>query len=1229
MTTKTATNSIQRILLSVIGSMFTLSVVFVSPVFMQQQGGPYTMTKAVVAGGGSSSTNNNTSLTGTIAQGVLGISSANNFSLNAGFWQNDPAGTQTISGNITYCAASTPVGVPNVQLNLTGTTSSSTNSDVAGNYQFSALPPSGGYTVTPSKGGAVSGINAQDIGRIRRFVALLDTPSPCQTIAGNVDNANPSVNAQDVGVLRRYVALLPNTGDAGTWKFNPPNVTVAGQPGSQTANFEAILVGDVDGNWIPSSPQGKPSSQLPTVSLSVSFPNTSANQGVTVFVPVTVSGTLTPGDNVLGYTLDLTFNQSVVATVADPGQSFSTAGTISASGTVTENKTLSTNRLRLVVDFNNPLVFSGTQTLIYIKLNVIGSPGQVSNLSWNAALPPEFGNGPPSITTTPVDGSLTVNNPSAVRLSSFSATGYDNGVFLEWKTGLEVDNLGFKIYRESGGRRELLNPGVIAGSALLTGAAQLKTGRSYTWWDSANNQAAQYWLEDLDLNGNRSLHGPFGIQQKSGKPLTRSVAATLSQIGRNPARSTQATSIHQIAGSETRLQQQQELSAASAVKITIREEGWYSVKRADLVAAGLDPNAEAGSLQLFLHGQGVPISVVGEESHSFDSIEFYGTGQDTPSTDAHVYWLTSTGKNGMRIKHVKGEGAQQTATSFPFTVERKDRTIYFSGLRNGDKENFFGPVISTVPVEQTLTVSHLASNSSAPARVEIKLQGVTEVSHTVGVQLNGTFVGQVSFTGRAEGSLTVDPPQSLLSEGINIISLTGQGGPSDISLVGSIRITYQHTFTADDDSLRFIASGNQEVRIAGFSSSAVRVIDITDLDSPTEIDGKVEDDKSGFAITVTSPEAGNRTLIAFSDSDKHPASLAVNVPSNWRQKEQAADLVIIARRDFFSAADTLTSARQKQGFKVALVDIEDIYDEFNYGEKSPQTVKDFLTFAGANWKLAPRFVLMLGDASFDSRNYLGAGDFDLVPTKLVDTEFMETSSDDWLADFNNDGLPEMAMGRLPARTSDEAEVMIKKVLNYASGRTSEEALLVADLNDGYDFESATRQLRPLLPSSLRIEEIDRGALDPTTAKRQLLEGLVRGPLVVNYAGHGNVDLWRGELLTHADAGSLANSERPTVFVMMTCLNGYFQDPVLDGLAESLMKVEAGGAVAVWASSGMTLPMEQWLMNQELYRLLFGRGSLGAPPMTLGEAVVRAKASIGDQDIRRTWILFGDPTMRVR
>jgi hypothetical protein len=93
---------------------------------------------------------------------------------------------------------------------------------------------------------------------------------------------------------------------------------------------------------------------------------------------------------------------------------------------------------------------------------------------------------------------------------------------------------------------------------------------------------------------------------------------------------------------------------------------------------------------------------------------------------------------------------------------------------------------------------------------------------------------------------------------------------------------------------------------------------------------------------------------------------------------------------------------------------------------------------------------------------------------------------------------------------------------------------------------------------------------------------------------------------------------------MTCMNGFFHDTHIESLAEGLMKAEQGGAVAVWASSAMTLPNEQAAMNRELYGNLFG-----AAVTTIGEATVKAKAAIGDADVRRTWILFGDPTTRLR
>ena len=159
---------------------------------------------------------------------------------------------------------------------------------------------------------------------------------------------------------------------------------------------------------------------------------------------------------------------------------------------------------------------------------------------------------------------------------------------------------------------------------------------------------------------------------------------------------------------------------------------------------------------------------------------------------------------------------------------------------------------------------------------------------------------------------------------------------------------------------------------------------------------------------------------------------------------------------------------------------------------------------------------------------------------------------------------------------------------------------------------------------MKVEEIKRGGIDAATAKSLLIESINRGQKIVNYTGHGSVNGWRSDLFSSADTRRLTNAEHLPLFITMTCLNGYFQDPASDSLAEALMKAERGGAVAVWASSGMTTPDKQAMMGQEMFRLLFG-----GDPLTIGEATLKAKAATGDGDVRRTWILFGDPAMRLK
>ena len=143
------------------------------------------------------------------------------------------------------------------------------------------------------------------------------------------------------------------------------------------------------------------------------------------------------------------------------------------------------------------------------------------------------------------------------------------------------------------------------------------------------------------------------------------------------------------------------------------------------------------------------------------------------------------------------------------------------------------------------------------------------------------------------------------------------------------------------------------------------------------------------------------------------------------------------------------------------------------------------------------------------------------------------------------------------------------------------------------------------------------------AKDALLDGINEGPLLVNYVGHGSVGVWRGDLLTSIDAEALEREGLPLLF-KITSSNGFFQAPYTDSLAEELIKRPQGGAVGVWTSSGPTIPDAQDVINMELMKHLFG-----AKPRRLGEAVRRAKAAATDQDTRRTWMLFGDPTMKLK
>ena len=116
---------------------------------------------------------------------------------------------------------------------------------------------------------------------------------------------------------------------------------------------------------------------------------------------------------------------------------------------------------------------------------------------------------------------------------------------------------------------------------------------------------------------------------------------------------------------------------------------------------------------------------------------------------------------------------------------------------NGDKENFFGPLI--MPGESTSQVIDLPdviAPAPADAEIEVALQGVTEIDHRVGVRVNGIDVGEVTFTGRDTGVGTFAIAQALLLDGANAVSLDARGGEMDHTLLDYIRVTYHRRYRA-------------------------------------------------------------------------------------------------------------------------------------------------------------------------------------------------------------------------------------------------------------------------------------------------------------------------------------------------------------------------------------------------------------------------------------------------
>ncbi|MDQ4123470.1 MAG: hypothetical protein M3209_18700 [Acidobacteriota bacterium] len=184
---------------------------------------------------------------------------------------DDLAGSQTadftatpaynLSGMVIYGVTPTnqmQKSVSGVSLSAAGASSTMTATSTNGEYLLENLVSGGQYTITPAKTSDINGITAFDATLVLRHVAAGGQGTTAlnvnQRTAADTDG-DDSVTAFDAAQILRFVAANgsnANTGQTGNWKFSPASRNYESLNNSLSGeNYEAFLIGEVDGDWTP------------------------------------------------------------------------------------------------------------------------------------------------------------------------------------------------------------------------------------------------------------------------------------------------------------------------------------------------------------------------------------------------------------------------------------------------------------------------------------------------------------------------------------------------------------------------------------------------------------------------------------------------------------------------------------------------------------------------------------------------------------------------------------------------------------------------------------------------------------------------------------------------------------------------------------------------------------------------------------------------------------------
>jgi hypothetical protein len=505
-------------------------------------------------------------------------------------------------------------------------------------------------------------------------------------------------------------------------------------------------------------------------------------------------------------------------------------------------------------------------------------------------------------------------------------------------------------------------------------------------------------------------------------------------------------------------------------KIPVAKEGIYKLTYSDLVAAGFPVSGtDATKIQLFHRGTEQPVFVEGEGDLQLDPtdfIEFYGRGNDgtldaelyKPSSsqphqyynlynDTTSYFLTVALTNGKRINSFYEDNNESLPAQ---SYHLEDRMLlltneYSTGADYGQIQNTFfdvgegwmsGKIFQTQLADYTLTDIIQSVTAAGAPLLEVQIVGRGPMAHQVEIYVGAglRLLSTHNFSGfepqtissmlqwndiAADGKLTVR------------VKVNGVGGQPDRVSVSYIQLTYPQRLDAAAGEKVFTlpenAGGKSFIQIENPAPN-LRLFDVTDPNSIIRIDGTLSATMDAIVPSTVTP----RRIFATSTTYTPPIKRVL-----FRQITPSQhDYIIIGhptlRRAALGYSDPIKAYAEYRassaggGYDTLVVDIQQLYDQFNYGETSPLGVYNFLEFlTNSN---TPKYLLLVGkglDVWYKYyRNPAGFSAFkDLVPSAGYPGADMAFSTG--LAGTQYE--PAIPTGRIPAMKSDEVAAYLNKV----------------------------------------------------------------------------------------------------------------------------------------------------------------------------------------------------------